>query len=136
MVSLARHPPAHTADPGHAPEHRVSAARRAETQGKSRSRRVAARDGALAVVAVDLARGTPRNIALVRHTTVKHRASHGLDGVRHVIGGERVAVDLARVTPRNVALVRHATLKHRASHDLDGVRHVMVHLPSSPLAWK
>ena len=46
---------------------------------------------------------TPRNIALVRHAALEHRASHGLGGVRHVM--VRVAVRVHRRHRRNVQLV-------------------------------
>ena len=72
----------------------------------------------------------PHNIALVRHTTLKHRASHGLDDgevqhtmlnrashalgvVRHSMTDEAVAIP-----HRNITFVRYTTLKHRASHAL------------------
>ena len=46
---------------------------------------------------------TPRNVVLVQHTTLKHRASHGLDGVRHVT----VHVLHLVVPHRDVATVPH-----------------------------
>ena len=64
-----------------APEHRVSAAHRAETQGKSRSRSGAARSRARAFSPLwpNRSHRVISHIVLVRHTTLKRRASHGLD---------------------------------------------------------
>ena len=65
----------------------------------------------------------PRNITLVRHTTLNHRVSHDLSiaprNMRHTTLNHRASHDLS-IAPRNITLVRHTTLKHRASHDLGG----------------
>ena len=90
-----------------APEYRGSAAHNAGTQGKPRSR-PGSRTVTAGVPATRRTRVlvTPRNITSARHTTLKHRASHDLDGGR----GTQQRTCPARVVVRARARVLYTTL--------------------------
>ena len=53
-------------------------------------------------------RVTPRNVGLARHTTLKHRASHDLDRVRHVmVRNVMVHVPVEVRAPLRLGVVEH-----------------------------